>query len=229
MELTIGNEPRDDYYTFELTAAALKLVTVVRPVGRGQQVLVSVDSAGDMRAARATAGAVQAVGGVPTLVSYPTLPEPMSEPPRPLAQAALGADVWIDFAVAYQLYSAAYHAAVANGCIYVCLTGMDVDMMVRTIGRVAHAPLEEMARVLYRMSQAAETIRLASPAGTNLRMTWIRKATRSGRRRGTAATPRCSAGRRGRWPIARASRASSSTTGPSGRRPRSASSARLCD
>ena len=175
MELTIGNEPRDDYYTFELTAAALKLVTVVRPVGRGQQVLVSVDSAGDMRAARATAGAVQAVGGVPTLVSYPTLPEPMSEPPRPLAQAALGADVWIDFAVAYQLYSAAYHAAVANGCIYVCLTGMDVDMMVRTIGRVAHAPLEEMARVLYRMSQAAETIRLASPAGTNLRMTVDKK------------------------------------------------------
>ena len=175
MELTIGNEPRDDYYTFELTAAALKLVTVVRPVGRGQQVLVSVDSAGDMRAARATAGAVQAVGGVPTLVSYPTLPEPMSEPPRPLAQAALGADVWIDFAVAYQLYSAAYHAAVANGCIYVCLTGMDVDMMVRTIGRVAHAPLEEMARVLYRMSQAAETIRLTSPAGTNLRMTVDKK------------------------------------------------------
>jgi leucyl aminopeptidase (aminopeptidase T) len=167
----IGNEPRDDYYTFELTAAALKLVTVVRPVERGQQVLVSVDSAGDMRAARATAGAVQAVGGVPTLISYPTLPEPMSEPPRPLAEAALGAEVWFDFAVAYQLYSPAYHAAVAKGCVYVCLTGMDVDMMVRTIGRVAYAPMEKMARVLYRMSQAAKTIRFTSAAGTDLRMT----------------------------------------------------------
>jgi leucyl aminopeptidase (aminopeptidase T) len=83
----------------------------------------------------------------------------------------LGADVWFDFAVAYQLYSPAYHAAVANGCIYVCLTGMDVDMMVRTIGRVPAAPMEEMARVLYRMSQAADTIRLTSPAGTNLAMT----------------------------------------------------------
>ena len=175
MELAIGNEPRDEYLGFELTAAALKLVTEVRPVGRGQQVLVSVDSAGDMRAARATAGAVHAVGGVPTLVSYPTLPEPMSEPPRPLAQAALGADIWIDFAVAYQLYSRAYHAAVANGCIYVCLTGMDVDMMVRTIGRVSYAPMEEMARVLYRMSQAAETIRLTSPAGSDLRMTVDKK------------------------------------------------------
>jgi leucyl aminopeptidase (aminopeptidase T) len=175
VELAIGNESRDDYLTFELTAAALKLVTEVRPVGRGQQVLISVDSAGDMRAARATAGAVQAVGGVPTVVSYPTLPEPMSQPPRPLAQAVLGADVWIDFAVAYQLYSPAYHAAVANGCIYVCLTGMDVDMMVRTIGRVSYAPMEEMARVLYRMSQAAEVIRLTSPVGTDLRMTVDKK------------------------------------------------------
>lgn len=171
----MGNEPREDYLTSELTAAALKLVTEVRPVGRGQQVLISVDSAGDMRAARATAGAVQAVGGVPTLVSYPTLPEPMGEPPRPLAQAALGADVWFDFAVAYQLYSPAYHAALANGCIYVCLTGMDVDMLVRTIGRVAYAPMEEMARVLYRMSQAAATIRVTSPAGTDLRMTVDKK------------------------------------------------------
>jgi leucyl aminopeptidase (aminopeptidase T) len=168
---TIGTESRDDYYAFELTAAASRLVTEVRPIRPGQQVLVTVDSAGDMRAARATAGAVAAVGGVPTLVSYPTLPEPMAEPPRPLARAVLGADVWFDFAVAYQLYSPAYHAAVANGCIYVCLTGMDVDMMVRTIGRVPYAPMEEMARVLYRMSQAADTIRLTSPAGTDLRMT----------------------------------------------------------
>ena len=175
MTLAIGNEPRDDYLTFELTAAALKLVTEVRPVGNGQQVLISVDSAGDMRVARATAGAVQAVGGVPTLVSYPTLSEPMGAPPLPLAHAALGADIWFDFAVAYQLYSPAYHAAVAKGCIYVCLTGMDVDMMVRTIGRVAYAPMEEMARVLYRMSQAAETIRVTSAAGTDLQMTVDKK------------------------------------------------------
>lgn len=175
MKFALGNEPRDDYLGFELTAAALKLVTEVRPVGPGQQVLVSVDSAGDIRTARATAGAVQAVGGIPTLVSYPTLAEPMSEPPRPLAQAALGADIWFDFAVAYQLYSSAYHAAVAHGCIYVCLTGMDVDMLVRTIGRVAYAPMEEMARILYRMSQAAETIRVTSPAGTDLRMTVDKK------------------------------------------------------
>ncbi len=171
MDLLIGNEPRDDFYGMELAAAAHKLVTEVRPVRRGDQVLISVDTAGDSRVAHATAGAVLAVGGVPTLITYPTLPEPMREPPKPLSQAALGADVWIDFAVAYQLYSPAYHAAVDGGCIYVCLTGMDADMMVRTIGRPAYGPLEEMARVLYRMSQAADTIRLTTALGTDLRMT----------------------------------------------------------
>jgi len=171
MELAIGNEPRDGYYAYELVAAANKLVTEVRPVRPGQQVLITVDSAGDDRVARATAGAVLAVGGVPTLISYPTLPEPMCEPPRPLAQAALGADIWFDFAVAYQLYSPAFHAALAKGCIYICLTGMDVDMMVRTIGRVPSAPLEAMAERLYRLSQEAKTIRVTSPAGTDLLMT----------------------------------------------------------
>jgi leucyl aminopeptidase (aminopeptidase T) len=174
VELALGSE-RSDYYAIELTAAAHKLVTEIRPVTPGQQVLIGVDTAGDMRVARAAAGAVQAVGGVPTLISYPTLPEPSRDPPRPLAQAALGADVWIDFAVAYQLYSPAYYAALANGCIYVCLAGMDVDMMVRTIGRVITAPMQEMARTLYRMSQAAKMIRFTSPAGTDVRMTVDKK------------------------------------------------------
>jgi leucyl aminopeptidase (aminopeptidase T) len=167
----LGSEPRDEFLEFELAAAARKLVTEIRPIRSGDQVLVSVDTAGDTRVARATAAAVHAVGGVPTLVTYPTQPEPMREPPRPLAQAALGADVWFDFAVAYQLYSPAFDAAIREGCIYVCLTAMDVDMMVRTIGRVPTGPLDEMARLLYRMSQAATLIRLTNRAGTDLRMT----------------------------------------------------------
>ena len=72
--------------------------------------------------------------------------------------------------MAYQLYSPAYHAAIQNGCIYVCLTGMDADMMVRTIGRTSYAPLQEMATRLYQLSQAAEIIRVTSPAGSDATM-----------------------------------------------------------
>ena len=170
MASTLSTEPRDEYYEIELARAAHKLVTEVRPISPGQQVLITGDTASDARAVRATAGAVYSVGGVPTVVWYPTLPGPMQEPPRPVARAATGADVWIEFAVAYQLYSPAYHAALKNGCIYLCLTGMDVDMMVRTIGRVSYAPLQEMATRLYQMSQAARWVRVTSQAGTDLRI-----------------------------------------------------------
>ena len=170
MELATGIEPSADYYALELVHAAHKLVTEVRPIKPGQQVLITADTAADLRVVRATAGAVLAVGGVPTVIWYPTLPAPMTEPPRPVSQAAGAAQVWIDFAVAYQLYSPAYHAAIQNGCIYLCLTGMDVDMMVRTIGRVIYPHMQAMAERLYRLSQAAESVRVTSPAGTDLTM-----------------------------------------------------------
>jgi len=170
MELAWGTEPRDGYLGPELMHAAHKLVTEMRPLEPGQDVLITADSLADMRVVHATAGAALAVGAVPTTVVYPTQPEPMQVPPGPVAKAALGADVWIDFAVAYQLYSPAYHAAIDGGCIYVCLTGMDVDMMVRTVGRPDYAALQRMAARLYRLSQAADTVRVTSPAGTDMAM-----------------------------------------------------------
>jgi leucyl aminopeptidase (aminopeptidase T) len=167
---TTAAASRDEYHDIELSLAARKLVTEVRPVAAGQQVLITADTAADARVQRAIAGAVYAAGGTPTCVWYPTLPGPMLEPPAPVLHAVCGADVWFDLAVAYQLYSPAYRAALDSGCIYVCLTGMDVDMMVRTIGRVSYAPMQRMATRLYEMSQAATRIGVTSPAGTDLEM-----------------------------------------------------------
>jgi leucyl aminopeptidase (aminopeptidase T) len=171
MELAWGTEPRDDYLGPELARAAHRLVTEVRPLEPGDDVLITADTLADTRVVRATAAAAYAIDAVPTTVVYPTQPEPMQAPPGPVAQAALGADVWIDFAVAYQLYSPAYHAAIDRGCIYVCLTGMDVDMMVRTVGRPDYAALQHMAARLYELSQAADRVRVTSPAGTDMTMT----------------------------------------------------------
>lgn len=168
--MKLGVESRSEYLQIELTAAAHKLVTEVRPVQAGQQVLITADTSSDLRVAQAVAGAVQAVGGIPALIWYPTLPEPMQTPPATVGGAAAAADIWFDFSVSYQLYSPTYQTAIEHGCIYVCLTGMDVDMLVRTVGRVPYAPLREMAEWLYRHSQAAETVRVASPAGTDLTM-----------------------------------------------------------
>jgi len=170
MELAYGTEPRSEFYSFELAAAAHRLVSEVRPIRPGQQVAITADTLSDSRVVEATARAVYTVGGIPSVLRYPTHPQPCLDPPAPVAAGLSQAEVWIDFAVAYHLYSPAYHAAIAAGCIYVCLTGMDADMMVRTIGRVPYQPLQEMAFRLYRLSQAAEVVRVVAPAGTDLTM-----------------------------------------------------------
>ena len=115
----LGIKPQDGHYAFELYRAAHKLVTEVRPIRHGQQVLITADTSSDLRVARAVAGAVQAVGGVPALAWYPTLPEPMQPPPATVAGAASAADIWFDFSVSYQLYNPTYQTAIDNGCIYV--------------------------------------------------------------------------------------------------------------
>jgi len=167
----LGTESLAGFYSYELTHAVMKLVTEVRPISPGQEVLITVDTAADRRVAQATAAAVYTVAGIPTVVSYPTLAEPMQDVPAPVMGAAVAADVWINYSVAYPLYSKAYHQAVDAGCVYVELTGMDVDMLVRTIGRVDYAAMQEMATRLYVMSQAAEQVRVTCDLGTDLTMT----------------------------------------------------------
>lgn len=168
MEFQLGTETRDKYCAMELVAAAHKAVTEAWPVRPGQNVLITADSSSDSRVVEATAGAAMAVGGIPVVVWFAQLPEPMQQPPAPVAAAAAAAEIWFDFAAAYLLYSPAYHAALKEGCTYVGVAGMDVDMMVRTIGRTRPALLREMMRQLYRMSQEADVIRVAAPGGTDV-------------------------------------------------------------
>ncbi len=154
----------------ELRHAAQVLLTEVRPVAPGDQLLITADSLADQQVARATEAAARALGAEPTVLTYST-GTPVGPVPPAVAAAALQAGHWINFSVGYHLYSAAYEAALANGCVYVELTGMDVDMMIRTIGRVDNALLDEVKTLLYRKSQAVNTLRLTSPAGCDVTMT----------------------------------------------------------
>jgi leucyl aminopeptidase (aminopeptidase T) len=167
MEFTIGTEGRNEYMDFELGRAAHKLVTEIRPIKAGDEVLITGDTGSDARVIQAVARAVYAVGGTPSVMWHPMLPEPMMEPPRPVAKAITGAKVWMDFNVNYLLYSPAFYEAMQGGTVYFSLTGMDVDMMVRTIGLPDYGPLTQMARVLYEESQKAQVIRVTNPAGTD--------------------------------------------------------------
>jgi leucyl aminopeptidase (aminopeptidase T) len=168
MVLAVGTETRGEYRHLELAAAARKLVEEAMPVMPDEQVVITADTSSDERVVRAAAQAAYAIGATPTIIWYETLPNPCQDPPPPVARALTAADVWIEFAVTYTLYSSAHREAIAAGCRYFCLPGMDVDMMVRTIGQVNYPLLEEMAGVLYELSYQAKEIRITSLAGTDL-------------------------------------------------------------
>lgn len=168
MELALGLEPTDQYLAFEAAGAARKLVEEVMLVRPGENMLITVDTMGDRRVAELIAQAAYAARAIPTLVVYPTSSAPVTEPPPPVAGAAARAQVWIELAVAYLLHTVAYRAALAAGCRYICLTGMDVDMLVRCIGRVDYSKLLALGETLQRIVAKANEVRVTSPAGTDL-------------------------------------------------------------
>lgn len=168
MELAVGTEPRNEYWSFEVAAAARKLIEDVMLVKPGETVAITADTMSDARVVEATAKAAYAAGAIPVTVWYPTGSSACIEPPAPVGGAVGRADVWIEYNVAYILYTKAWQDCIANGGRYICLTGMDVDMMVRTIGKVNYPKMIELGEYLRGTLEAAREIVVTGPAGTEL-------------------------------------------------------------
>lgn len=168
MELTVGTEPTQEYYAFESMAAANKLLEEIMLTKPGEEVAITVDTAGDWRVAIATGQAAYALGAKPTVLLYETQPEAAMEPPGPVGAALVKADVWVDYAVQYILHTEARMKATEVGCRHACMAGMDVDMLVRTIGRVDYAKLIALGNELVRLTNSAKEMRITSREGTDL-------------------------------------------------------------
>jgi len=168
MELAIGTESRQEYLSFELAGAARKLVEQVMLAKPGENVVITADTSTDWRVVEATAKAAYAAEAVPTVIWYETRPTAVVEPPAPVAGAVARADVWIEFAYAYILHTPAFKTAMAAGARYICLTGMDAEMMVKTIGRVNYPKLLALGERLRQLIEAADEVRVTSPGGTDL-------------------------------------------------------------
>jgi len=169
MELAIGTEPTRTYLAFELARGARKLIEDIMLTEPGEQVVITADTSSDWRVVEATAQAAFAASATPTVVWYESRPDAVIEPPPPVAGAIREADVWIEYAVAYLLHTEAYKRSLERGCRYICLTGMDVEMMVRTIAQVDYPKLIKLSHVLGGLVAKADTIRVTNPAGTDLR------------------------------------------------------------
>ena len=168
MELVLGTETTNEFYTFELMAAAQKLLGQIMLTKPDEEVAITLDTAGDWRVAKAAAQAAYALGAKPTLILYQTQPDAQMEPPAPVGLAVAGADVWIDFAVQYILYTAARKKATEAGCRHACMAGMDVETLVRTIGRVDYPKMMAVGDELARLHNESKTIRVQCAQGTDL-------------------------------------------------------------
>lgn len=168
MELVIGTETLRDYLSFEVAGAARKLVEDVMLARGGEHVAITADTSSDARVVDATARAAYAAGAVPVVLWYQTSLGSGVEPPRPVAAAIADTDIWIEYAVGYTLYSNAYRRAMERGARYICLSGMDVEMMVRTIGRIDYRKMLLLGETLRGLVAQAREVRVTSAAGTDL-------------------------------------------------------------
>lgn len=168
MEYPIGVEMSRDYLSFETAGAALKLVRDFMLVKEGENVVITADTSSDFRVAEAIAGAVCGVGATPVIVQYPSSGKAFEEPVRPVADAVEHADVWIELAYYCAMHSPCFQKALANGARYTCLTGMDVIMLVNTVGRVNYDILIEFGEYLTDKVHRSNEVIVLDKNGTNL-------------------------------------------------------------
>ena len=115
------------------------------------------------------AAAAYAIDAVPVLVEYPHSRETCIDPPITLQAAACKADVWIELADKNVQHTLSWQKALSCGCRYTCLTGMDVDMIVRCITNVDYDLVIKMGETMKSIIEQANTVQILSKNGTDLR------------------------------------------------------------
>lgn len=168
MEYPVGVEMSNTYLSFEVTSAALKLVRDFMLVKEGENVVITADTSADFRVVEAVAGAAYSVGANPVIIHYPTSGKAYEEPIRPVADAVEHADVWIELAYYCSMHTPCFKKALENGARFTCLNGMDVIMLVNTVGRVDYDVLIEFGEYLTDKVHRSNEVIVTDKNGTNL-------------------------------------------------------------
>lgn len=169
MEFNIGIEMRNEYKSMEVAMGAMKLVKDIMLVQPGEDVVINVDTATDMRVAQAVVNAAYTIGAAPVLISHPLQKEAFTQPTVPVAAAVSKADVWIEFAYNSLMHSECFREAMDYGTRFTCLCGMDVEMLVNTLANVDVDAVIEFGEYLTEVIDKADEIIVKSPAGTDLK------------------------------------------------------------
>ncbi len=163
------------YYEYELGKASSILTRELFKLKSGETFIITADTESDPRVVNATASASFAIGAKP-MVIWMASPmgvgreaDPML-PGRALAGALKEADAWVEFNNKWIFYSDVYDSVMKENkrLRYLCLVGMNVDMMVRCIGRIDYPALGEFLEGFTEVNRKAKHVRMTTPAGENL-------------------------------------------------------------
>ena len=164
-----------EIYEYELGKAAGKLIKDSLDLKKNETFVITADTESNERVVNATARKAFEVGAKPMVL---WLPSPLgvgkdADPMLPVdALTALlnEADAWVEFNNEWLLYSTPFERAMEENdkLRYLCLVGLDEDMMVRTIGRVDREELEEFMEKVASFTEKADHMRITTPAGTEL-------------------------------------------------------------
>lgn len=162
-------------YEYELVGAAVKLLRDMFDVQPGESVVITADTESSMDVVKATAQAACVLGAKP-LVAIMASPRGVGKaadpdlPMEPLTEMLKAADVWIEYNNEWLLYSTPFDRAVAANAKlrYMCLVGMNPDLMMRNIGRVNVPLLREFLIKTTELTKAAKHVRVTTPTGTDV-------------------------------------------------------------
>jgi len=163
------------FYEYELTKAAHKLVFEMYKLKKGETFVITADTESDPRVVEATAAAAFATGAKPMVIwtASPLGVGKAADPMLPveaLTAVLNTANAWVEFNNKWLLYSTPYEKAMKENkkLRHLCLVGMNVDMMVRVVERVDLPTLEKFQDKLIAMTKAAKHIKMTTPAGGNV-------------------------------------------------------------
>jgi len=172
---TQSGDSMPQYYEYELTKAAHILVSKMFKLKPEETFVVTGDTESDPRVVEATAAAAFAIGAKP-LVVWNASPLGVGKaadamlPAEALAAVLSKADAWCEYNNEWIFYSDTYEKVMnANKKLrHACYVGMNVDMMVRIIGRVDIAALDKYMTRLHSITKAAKHVKMTTPAGVDV-------------------------------------------------------------
>jgi len=162
-------------YQYELGKACSILTKELFKLKPGETFVITADTESDPRVVDAVASAAFTIGANPMVIwlTSPVIEGKLADstlPMESLKGALMGADAWLALNNKQILTSTPSEAALEENkkLRYSELTGADVSMMVRCIGRVDYPSLKNFLNYVANATKAAKHVRMTTPAGTDV-------------------------------------------------------------